>query len=89
MKNKLFWSLLLIVLVSSMLASRVQTAGGQVQVYDIKIPTQNGQWLVADLFKPSSATAASPHRWSLLCPASSVQRKHCRTLPLNSRVEAS
>ena len=84
MKNKLFWSLLLIVLVSSMLASRVQTAGGQVQVYDIKIPTQNGQWLVADLFKPKSV-----HRWSLLCPASSVQRKHCRTLPLNSRVEAS
>jgi hypothetical protein len=60
MKNKLFWSLLLIVLVSSMLASRVQTAGGQVQVYDIKIPTQNGQWLVADLFKPKSVTSEKP-----------------------------
>ena len=60
MKNKLFWILLLTVLVSSMLASRVQTAGGDVQVYDIKVPTQNGQWLVADLFKPRSATSENP-----------------------------
>jgi hypothetical protein len=60
MKNKLFWILLLTILVSSMLASRVQTAGGDVQVYDIKVPTQNGQWLVADLFKPRSATSENP-----------------------------
>jgi len=60
MKNRLFWILLLIVLVASMLASRVQTAGGRVQVYDIKIPTQNGQWLVADLFRPRSATSENP-----------------------------
>ena len=51
---------LLVVFSSSLLASWVQTSGGQVQVRDIKIPTQNGQWVVADLFKPRSATSENP-----------------------------
>ncbi|MDH3494757.1 MAG: alpha/beta hydrolase, partial [Acidobacteriota bacterium] len=59
-KNKLLWALLSIVLVSCFLASLVQTSGDRVQVQDIKIPTQNGQWLVADLFKPRSATKQNP-----------------------------
>jgi hypothetical protein len=58
--NKLLWVLLSIVIVSSFAASRVQTAGGQIQVYDIKIPAQNGQWIVGDLFKPRSATSDNP-----------------------------
>jgi hypothetical protein len=29
-------------------------------ITDIKIPTQNGQWVVGDLFKPRSATAENP-----------------------------
>ena len=58
--NKLLWILLAIVVISSFAAARVQTAGGDIQVQSIKIPTQNGQWLVADLFKPRSATSDSP-----------------------------
>lgn len=41
-------------------ASRVQTSGGRVQVVGLKIPTQNGQWLAADLFRPRTATAENP-----------------------------
>ena len=52
--------LLSIVVISSAIASLVQSGGGSVQVQDIKIPTQNGQWLVADLFKPESATREQP-----------------------------
>jgi hypothetical protein len=52
--------LLAIVLVASAIAAYVQSGGGSVDVQDIKIPTQNGQWLVADLFKPESATRESP-----------------------------
>ena len=52
--------LLAIIVIASAIASRVQTAGGSIQVQDIKIPTHNGQWLVADLFKPRSATADNP-----------------------------
>ena len=58
--NKLLWTLLSIVLFASVAASLVQSSGGRVQVQDVKIPTQNGQWLVADLFKPKSATSESP-----------------------------
>ena len=51
---------LLVLVLSCWLASQIQTAGGSIQVDSIKIPTQNGQWVVADLFKPRSATADSP-----------------------------
>ena len=51
---------LFVVIIASWVASGIQSVGGSVQVRSINIPTQNGQWLVADLFKPSSATAASP-----------------------------
>jgi dipeptidyl aminopeptidase/acylaminoacyl peptidase len=45
---------------ASFLASRIQSSWGQVQVVDVKIPTQNGQWLAADLFRPRTATSANP-----------------------------
>jgi len=51
---------LLVVFLASFLASKVQNSGGRVFVQDIKIPTQNGQWVVADLYKPRSATSESP-----------------------------
>jgi len=64
MRNRKSGTLLLIsvlvVVLSSLLACRVQTSGGRVQVQDIKIPTQNGQWVVADLFKPRTATSENP-----------------------------
>ena len=55
-KHKMLWILLSIVVFSCFIVSLVQTSGGRVEVQDIKIPTQNGQWVVADLFKPESAT---------------------------------
>ena len=45
---------------ASVLGWLVQTSGGRVRVHDITIPTQNGQWVVADLFRPVSATADAP-----------------------------
>ena len=50
----------LVILLASFIASFVQTSGGSVSIHQIKVPTQNGQWVVADLFKPRSATAGSP-----------------------------
>jgi len=49
-----------VTVLSCLLASWIQSSGGRVRVYDIKIPTQNGQWIVADLFKPAGATAQAP-----------------------------
>ncbi len=58
--NKRLWILLAIVVISSFGANRIQTAGGDIRVQSIKIPTQNGQWLVGDLFRPLSATSDDP-----------------------------
>ncbi len=57
---RLLLILLLVVLLASFIASMIQTSGGRVHVQDIKIPTQNGQWVVADLYKPRSATREHP-----------------------------
>ena len=46
--------------VSSFGVSRIQTSAGSVSLQDIRVPTHNGQLLVADLFKPESATKDSP-----------------------------
>jgi hypothetical protein len=63
-KNKFTVRLLLtsvfVVLLTCFLASWIQSSGGRVQVQNIKIPTQNGQWVVADLYKPRSATSDNP-----------------------------
>jgi hypothetical protein len=58
--DRLLLICVLIVLVSSFVVSQIQTSFGNVQVRDIKIPTHNGQWVVADLFKPKSATSENP-----------------------------
>ena len=52
--------LIIMIFLSSFFASRIQSSWGRVKVIGIKIPTQNGQWLVADLFKPISATKKNP-----------------------------
>ena len=59
---------LLVVLIASFIASMVQSSGGDVSVGDIKIPTQNGQWLVADLYKPRSATSDKPAPLVVIIP---------------------
>ena len=46
----------------------VKTAAGTVDVVGFKIPTQNGQWVAADLFRPKSATEQSPAPMVVVCP---------------------
>lgn len=58
--KRLLAASIVIVLLASFMASYVQTSGGNVSVQSIKFPTQNGQWVVADLFKPETATKENP-----------------------------
>jgi hypothetical protein len=58
--NRLLLICVAVVLVSSFFVSQIQRSFGDVQVRDIKLPTQNGQWVVGDLFKPNSATSENP-----------------------------
>lgn len=51
---------LLLILLAAWLAARIQSDGGAVQVTGLRIPTQGGQWLAADLFRPRTATKATP-----------------------------
>jgi hypothetical protein len=65
---RLLLASILVIAISCWLASRIQTAGGRVHVDSIKIPTQNGQWVVADLFRPRSATAENPAPFIVVVP---------------------
>jgi len=58
--RRLLATCLVVIFIASWLASQVQTSFGRVRVTEIRLPTQNGQWIVADLFRPLSATAESP-----------------------------
>ncbi|MEQ8239252.1 MAG: hypothetical protein RIA69_08555 [Cyclobacteriaceae bacterium] len=58
----------LIVVLSGFLSSLIQTSGGSVKIYSIKIPTQDGQWVYADLFKPKSATKDNPAPLVIVIP---------------------
>ena len=60
--RKLFLGCLAVILLASLLASLIQSSFGRVQVTGLNIPTQNGQWLAADLFKPKAATTSTPQK---------------------------
>lgn len=49
-------------------ASRLQRAGGDVQLVGLKIPAHNGQWIAADLYRPRSATAEKPAPLVIVVP---------------------
>jgi len=66
--KKLLLISLLVVLLASFIASIIQNSGGRVHVQDIKIPTHNGQWVVADLYKPRSATSENPAPLVVIIP---------------------
>jgi len=51
---------LAVVVLAGVGGSLVQTSCGRVRVQAITLPTQNGQWVVADLFRPVTATAEHP-----------------------------
>jgi len=55
-------------MIASLLASLVQNSFGKVKVIGVKIPTQNGQWVAADLFRPKSATSESPAPLVIVVP---------------------
>ena len=55
----LLWAVAAVV-IASVLASLIESSWGAVKVQGIKIPTQDGQWVVADLFKPATATRKTP-----------------------------
>ncbi len=55
----LCWAVATVVL-ACVLASLIERSWGRVKVEGIKIPTQDGQWVVADLFKPATATRKTP-----------------------------
>lgn len=59
-RPRLLAACLLVVLGASLLASLIQNSWGRVQVTGLTIPAQNGQWIVADLFRPRTATAENP-----------------------------
>ena len=65
---KKFIFILLVLFFSSYFASQVQSSWGQVRVESIKVPTQNGQWVVADLFKPYSASSENPAPLVIIIP---------------------
>ena len=61
--DRLGWlvlALVLVILIASYCASRVQNSSGAVSVQTITLPTQNGQWISAELLKPRSATSDNP-----------------------------
>jgi hypothetical protein len=66
--RRLFAVCLAVIVAASLVASQVQTSFGRVQVRAIEIPTSNGQWLVADLFKPRTATADNPAPFIVVVP---------------------
>lgn len=66
----MFWVLisLALILVGDIGAYLVQTDGGNVDVTGFKLPTQNGQWVTADLFRPKIATEQNPVPLVVVCP---------------------
>lgn len=59
---------LALILLGGFGASLVQTAGRTVEVRGFTLPTENGQWVTADLFKPKTATAENPVPLVVVCP---------------------
>ncbi len=48
---------LILILVSCISASMLQTDFGRVTIIPLKIPTDNGQWITGNLFKPITASS--------------------------------
>ncbi len=66
----LFWVLISValILIGDLGAYFVQTDGGDVDVVGFKLPTENGQWVTADLFRPKSASVDNPVPLVVVCP---------------------
>ncbi len=54
---RLLWIGLILIAIGSFGAALLQTDFGRIEVTEIVIPTENGQWVAADLYRPKTATA--------------------------------
>ncbi len=68
MKKKHLPIIIALIFIFSFFSSQVQTSFGETDVIGLKFPTQNGQWVVADLFKPSTATKKNPAPLVIVIP---------------------
>ena len=59
---------LMLILTGDVGAYLVRTGGGSIYVDGIRIPTQNGQWIAADLFRPNIASEQNPVPMVVVCP---------------------
>ena len=59
---------LTLILAGNIGAWRVKTGGGTIDVLGLKLPTQDGQWVTADLFRPKTATEKTPVPVVVVCP---------------------
>ena len=66
--TRLLIGALLTIAMSSWLASLIQTGGGDIRVNSFTLPTQNGQWVHVDLFKPRHVTAENPAPFIVVVP---------------------
>ncbi len=64
----LLWVSLALILVGDIGASLVQTDRGRIQVVGLTFPTEDGQWVAADLFRPETATEKNPAPLVVVCP---------------------
>ena len=64
----LLWISLALMLVGGFGAHLVNTVGGTVEVSGVKFPTEGGQWVTADLFRPRTATEKAPVPMVVVCP---------------------
>lgn len=59
---------LFLILAGDIGAWLIKTDGEKVEVVGFKLPTENGQWIAADLFKPKIATEETPVPLVIVCP---------------------
>jgi hypothetical protein len=59
---------LALILAGNIGAYLIQTAGRTIQIVGFKLPTENGQWITADLFRPKIATEENPVPIVVVCP---------------------
>ena len=71
-----------VILACSWLAASIQSSGGRIDIEAMKIPTQNGQWVALDLFKPKSASAESPAPFVVVIPGFQRSREALSNISL-------
>jgi len=68
MERKTLTIIIILIFIFSFFSSKIQNSWNKVSIQELKIPTQNGQWVVADLFKPLTATKQNPAPLVIVIP---------------------